>query len=163
MWRPARAEQRNYCDPAGFRAQMSRVMNRKVLWVVGLTLIPMVAMTSMLMSWLGANITNAILALYLIVIFGSFWMTQHNRFQNDLMIWYAMVTGGVVLLATGLISQETLALITVASFVWLMRVAARAPRRMDASLFFRAGLGMLEIRTTLPLREFQHPGWTNAT
>jgi RNA polymerase sigma factor (sigma-70 family) len=141
----ARAEQRNYREPEGFRAQMSRVMHRRILWVVPLTVIPMVGGILMLMSKLGQNTTHVILAVFMIGIFVLFWMTQHNRFQNGMMIWYAMLAGGMVLIATGLISPDTYTLIFVAANVWLMQVVKKQPRRMDTSLFFRAGLGMLEL------------------
>jgi RNA polymerase sigma-70 factor (ECF subfamily) len=141
----ARAEQRNYRDPEGFRAQASRAMHRRILWVVPLTVIPMVGGILMLMSKLGQNTTHVILAVFMIGIFVLFWMTQHNRFQNGMMIWYAMLAGGMVLMATGLISPDTNTLIFVAANVWLMQVVKKQPRRMDTSLFFRAGLGMLEL------------------
>ena len=141
----ARAEQRNYREPEGFRAQMSRAMHRRILWGVPLVVIPMVGGIMMLMSKLGQNTTHVILAVFMIGIFVLFWMTQHKRFQNGLMIWYAMLAGGMVLTATGFISPDTYTLIFVAANVWLMQVVKKQPRRMDTSLFFRAGLGMLEI------------------
>lgn len=141
----ARAEQRNYREPEGFRAQMSRAMHRRILWVVPLMVIPMVGGMMMLMSKLGQNITHVILGVFMIGIFVFFWMTQHNRFQNGIMIWYAMLAGGMVLMAIGLISPDIYPLIFITANVWLMHVVKKQPRRMDTSLFLRAGLGMLEI------------------
>ena len=141
----ARAEQRNYREPDGFRAQMSRVINRRILWVVPLMVIPMVAGIMLLMSKVGIHKTYAIEAVFLVGIFVFFWFTQHNRFQNGMTIWYAILTGGMVLAALGLVSPDTFPLFFIAGTVWLMWVVKKQPRRMDTNLFFRAGLGMLEI------------------
>jgi RNA polymerase sigma factor (sigma-70 family) len=141
----ARAEQRNYLDPEGFRAQMSRAMHRRILWVVPLMVIPTVAAIMLLMSKVGMHKTYAIESVFLVGIFVFFWFTQHNRFQNGMTIWYAILTGGMVLAALGLVSPDTFSLFFIAGTVWLMWVVKKQPRRMDTSLFFRASMGMLEI------------------
>jgi len=107
--------------------------------------IPMVAGIILLMSKLGQHTADGILAVFMIGMFVFFWFTQRNRFQNGMMIWYAILTGGMVLLATGLVAPDIFPLFFIAATAWLMRVDRQQPRRMDNSLFFRAGSGMLEI------------------
>jgi RNA polymerase sigma factor (sigma-70 family) len=141
----ARAERRNYRDPEGFRARMSQAIHRRILWVLPLTVIPIVGVSMLLMSKLGRHETYAIEAVFMVGIFVLFWFTQHNRFQYGMTIWYAILTGGMVLAALDLVSPDTFLLFFIAGTVWLMRVVKKQPRRMDTSLFFRASMGMLEI------------------
>ncbi len=143
--RAAAAEQRNFRDSEGFRAQMSRAMHRRLLWQVPLMVIPLVGMIMLLMSRLGEHDTSAILAVFMVGIFVFFLITQHNRFQSGMLIWYAILTGGMVLTATDLMPPDANAVFFVAATVWLMWVIRKHPVRMDNSLFFRAGLGMLEV------------------
>lgn len=145
-----RAEQRNFRDPQGFRAQMSRASHKTLLWTIPLTVLPLVGGFFVLRSKLGVNNANAIEAVFMVGIFVLFWITQHNRFQHGITIWYAMLTGGMVLLATGLMSSDFCTLNFIAANVWLMHVLKKMPRRMDTSLFFRAGLGMLETPPAAP-------------
>ena len=78
----ARAEQRNYRDPEGFRVKISRAMHRRMRWLIPLMVIPMVCGSLMLMSKLGQHATHGILAVFMVVMFVFFWFTQHNRFQT---------------------------------------------------------------------------------
>lgn len=141
----ARAEQRNYRDPKGFRAQASRAMNRRIIWLVPLIVIPMTLGIIALMIKLGPHRAYLFLAIFMVGCFVFFLMTQHNRFQSGMLIWYAMLTGGMVLNATNLVSAGTFTLIFIAAIVWLMWVIRKQPVRMDNSLFLRANLGMLEV------------------
>lgn len=141
----ARAEQRNYRDPEGFRARMSRAEHRRIFWVMPLMMIPMVAGMMLLLSKAGIHKAYSIDAILLVGIFVVFWFTQHNQFQYGMTIWYAILAVGPVLAALGLVSPDAVSLFFIAGMVWLMRVVRKQPRRMDSSLFFRASMGMLEI------------------
>jgi RNA polymerase sigma factor (sigma-70 family) len=140
----ARAEQRNYREPEGFRAQANRAMHRRIIWLVPLIVIPMVVGINVLISRFGKH-SDAILAVFMVGIFVFFWITQRNRFQSGILIWYSLLTWGMVLTATGLVPPDTYALIFVAATVWLMWLTRKQPVRMDYSLFLRANLGMLEV------------------
>jgi RNA polymerase sigma-70 factor (ECF subfamily) len=138
-------EQRNYRDPDGFRAQAHRAMYRTILWVVPLVVIPMVIGIMALNSKLGQKRTDWILAVFMVGIFAFVWRTQRNRFQAGVLVWYALLTGGMVLNATGLVPPSAYAYFFLAASLWLIRVVRRQPKRMDNSLFLRAGLGLLEV------------------
>ncbi len=142
----ARAEQRNFRDPAGFRAQMSRRIHRTVLWVVPLTVIPFVIGTLMLIGKLGHARSDWILAVIMIGCFAWAWRMfgGYGRLQRGMMIWYGMLTGGMVLKAAGLLPPTGLTWVFIAATLWLMWIQRWQPTRMDYSLFFRAMMGMLE-------------------
>jgi RNA polymerase sigma factor (sigma-70 family) len=144
----ARAERRNYRDPEGFRAQSHRAMYRTILWVVPLVTIPMVIGVMALISKLGQSRAYVILAVFMVGLLAFQWKTQHNRFQAGTLIWSAILTAGMVLMATGLVPPIAGAYFFIAASLWLMRTVRRRPMRMDNSLFFRAGLGMLEVPTS---------------
>ena len=143
--RAAAAEQRNFRDPEGFRAQAHRAMHRRMLWLVPLMVIPMVAGIIALMLWLGERRTYPILAVFMVGIFVYFLITQYNRFQNGTLVWYVILTVGMVLTAVRLVPPSANAFFLIAASLWMMWVIRQRPVRMDNSLFFRAGLGMLEV------------------
>ena len=143
--RAAKAEQRNFRDPEGFRAQAHRAMHRNMFWLVPLMVVPQVVGIIALMSWLGERRTYPILAVFMVGIFVYFWITQRNRFQSGTLIWYVILTVGMVLMAAGLVPPSANALFLIAASLWMMWVIRKRPARLDNSLFFRAGLGMLEV------------------
>ena len=141
----AKAEERNFRDHEGFRAQASRAIYRRILWLVPLQVILMIAGFAALKSRLGEHQTDVILAVFVVGVFAYFWITQRNRFQSGMLVWYAIITAGMVLVAAGLIPRIANAFFLIAAFLWLMWIIPKRPARMDNSLFFRAGLGMLEV------------------
>ncbi len=143
----AKAEQRNFRDPTGFRAQMQRAMSRRILWVVPLVTIPLVLAILALISKLGQSRAYAILALFMVGIFALQWrMTGiRNRFQAGMLVWFAMLAGGIVLTAAGLVPPTANAYFFIAGSLWLMWIMRWRPTRMDNSLFLRAMMGMLEV------------------
>ena len=143
--RAAKAEQRNYLDPEGFRAQAHRAMYRRMRWLVPLMVIPLVIGILALMSKLGERRTYPILAVFMVGNLAYFWITQRNRFQSGTLIWYVILTVGMVLTATGLVPPIANTFFCIAAFLWLMWIIRKQPTRMDNSLFLRAGLGMLEV------------------
>lgn len=141
-----RAEQRNFKDPADFRAQASRVMNRTILWVVPLVTIPMVVVTLALIRKFGQKPANWILAAVTVACLAWAWrmLGARSRFQRGMLIWYGILSGGMVLQAAGLVSAGAFTWFFIASCLWLMWIQHWQPTRMDNSLFFRAMMGMLE-------------------
>jgi RNA polymerase sigma factor (sigma-70 family) len=117
-----RAEQRNFRDPAGFRAQMSRRINRTLLWVVPLTVLPLVIGTLMLIWKLGHARSDWILAAFMIACFALAWRMfgWHGRLQRGMMIWYGMLSGGMLLKTAGLLPTTGYAWVFIAATLWLM-------------------------------------------
>jgi RNA polymerase sigma-70 factor (ECF subfamily) len=143
--RAAKAEQSNFRDPEGFRAQAHRAMYQRMRWLIPLMVIPGVIGILALMSWLGERRTYPILAVFMVGNFAYFWVTQRNRFQSGTLIWYVILAAGMVLTAAGLVPPGANAFFLIAASMWLMWIVRKQPTRMDNSLFFRAGLGMLEV------------------
>jgi RNA polymerase sigma factor (sigma-70 family) len=143
--RAAKAEQRNFRDPEGFRAQAHRAMYQRNRWLAPLMVIPLVVGIIALMSWLGERRTYPILAVFMVGNFAYFWITQRNRFQSGTLIWQVILTVGMVLIAARLVPPIANAFFLIAASLWMMWVIRKRPVRMDNSLFFRANLGMLEV------------------
>ena len=150
-WVAARAEQRNFRDPAGVRAQMNRAMHRRLLWLIPLIVMPLVAIITVVRMHIGEVNTNLILAAFMVVVFIFFLLTQHNRFQSGMLIWYALLTGGMVLTATGLVPPDSYSWFFIAAMAWLIFLIRKMPVRMDTSLFFRAQLGLLKMPTNVAI------------
>ena len=142
----AKAEQRNFRDPEGFRAQMSRAMHRTILWVVPLVVIPMVLAVMLLYSRLGQKQSDWILAVFMVGCLAWAWhmFGERSRLQRGLLIWFGILASGMVLKAAGLVSASALSWFFVASCLWQMWIVRWQRPRMDNSLFFRAMMGMLE-------------------
>lgn len=80
-----------------------------------------------------------------------------------MMIWYAMLAGGMVLTATGLISPDAYTLIFVAANVWLMQVVKKQPRRMDNACFSALAWGCWKFQPMNQLKIHPRPGCKNPT
>ena len=142
----AKAEQRNFRDPEGFRAQMSRAMHRTILLAVPLGMIPMALAVMLLHSRLGQKQSDWILAVFMVGCFAWAWrmLGARSRLQRGLLIWFGILASGMVLKAAGLVSASALSWFFVASCLWQMWIVRWQRPRMDNSLFFRAKMGMLE-------------------
>ncbi len=142
----ARAEQRNFRDPEGFRAQASRKMHRHIIWVVPLIVLPFAIGSLALVKMLGQMRADWILAVFMVASLAWAWrmMGVRSRFQRGMVIWYGILAGGMVLKAVGVVSASAYAWFFIASCLWLIWVSRLQPTRMDNSLFFRAMMGMLE-------------------
>jgi RNA polymerase sigma-70 factor (ECF subfamily) len=142
-----KAEQRNFREPGGFRAQAHRVMYRKILWLVPLIVIPMVLGIQALNSKLGQKRSDWILAVVTVACFAWAWrmLGALSRFQRGMLIWYGILAGGLVLKAAGLIPASAYTYFFIAASLWLAWIIRWRPTRMDNSLFLRAMMGMLEI------------------
>lgn len=145
-----KAEQHNFRDPEGFRAQASRAMHRRILWVVPLTVVPLVIGIMVMTSKLGQKRSDWILGVFMVGCFAWAWrmLGARSRFQRGMLIWYGILAGSMVLKAAGLVSASAIPWFFIASCLWLMWIMRWQPTRMDNSLFFRAMMGMLE--TPLP-------------
>ena len=143
----ARAERRNFRDPEDFRAQASRAMHRRILWLVPLVTIPMVIGTLALIWKLGHKPSDWILAVFVVGCFAWAWrmLGVRSRFQRGMLVWYGILAGGMVLKAAGLIPATAFTYFFIAASLWLTWIVRWRPTRMDNSLFFRAMMGMLEI------------------
>ncbi len=153
----ARAEQRNFRDPEGFRAQASRKMHRIIIWLVPLIVIPIVIGTLALTRKLGPMRADWILAVFMVACLAWAWrmVGVRSRFQRGMVIWYGILAGGMVLKAAGVVSASAYSWFFIAGCLWLMWVIRLQPTRMDNSLFFRAMMGMLETPPTATLADVQ--------
>jgi hypothetical protein len=141
----ARAEQRNFRDPEDFRAKARKRMNRIILLLVPLIVIPMVIGILALTRKVGQLRADWILAVVMVACLAWAWrmLGVRSRFQRGMVIWYGILAGGRVLKAAGLVSESAYPWIFIASCLWLMWIMRWQPTRMDNSLFFRAVMGML--------------------
>lgn len=156
-----RAEQRNFRDPEDFRARTQRVMYRTMLWVVPLVTVPLVMALVALHSQLGERSYDALMAVGMVGLFAfQCWRTGlRNRSQRGILIWYAILAGGMVLRALQLIPAKAYTYFFIAGCLWLMWVIRQRPVKMDNSLFLRALMGFLKtgaadgaaLRTANPL------------
>jgi RNA polymerase sigma-70 factor, ECF subfamily len=145
----ARAEQRNFRDPGDFRARAHRAMYLTLLWVVPLVTIPLVVGLVALNSRIGARRYDFIMALLMVGLFVfQCWRTGlRNRSQRGILIWYAILTGGMVVKAMGLIPPSAYSYFFIAGCLWLMWVIRKRPMKMDNSLFLRSMMGYLKTST----------------
>ncbi len=157
-----RAEQRNFRDPAGFRAQVSRAMFLRTLWIVPLVTLP-IGFGVLALTWkLGQKRADWILAVFMVACFAWAWrlLGARSRFQRGMLIWYGILGGGMVLKAAGLIPASAYTYFFIAASLWLTWIVRWRPTRMDNSLFFRAMMGMLETpspatSTSIPIARLE--------